>query len=110
MKQLRLLLPPLAAALLLVACGGDGDKKPSTPPIADITAAPPPAVTATPVSGGTFAPGPSVRLDELQGFAWQREGAGLLAYSRRDVQLVDAAGAARSVYSVAGGEVVLGVA
>src|SRR3954471_6424596 len=79
----------LAAALLLVACGGD-DKQPSTPPIAEVTAAPPPGVTVTPAAGGTFTAGPTERLAELQGLVWQREGAGLLAYNRNEVQLVEA--------------------
>ena len=110
MTPLRPALLALAAALLLVACGGD-DKQPSTPPIAEVTAAPPPAVTATPVAAsGPFAPGPTARLGELQGLVWQRDGAGLLAYSRTEVQLIDASGAAKSVLRAAAGESVIATA
>jgi WD40 repeat protein len=111
MTPLRLAILALAAALLLVACGGD-DKQPSTPPIAEVTAAPPPSATATPAApaGGTFTAGPTARLAELQGLVWQREGAGLLAYNRTEVQLIDASGAARSVLKTAPGESVVAVA
>jgi WD40 repeat protein len=111
MTSLRLATLALAAATLLVACGGD-DPKPSAtqPPIANVTAAPPPSTTAMPTMAGTFTAGPTARLDQLQGVVWQREGAGLLAYNRSEVQLIDASGAARNVFRAAAGETVIAVA
>jgi WD40 repeat protein len=96
----------VALGALLVACGGD-DAPAKTPPIADVTAAPPPAATPTPSPAGPFAPGPTARLEGLQGIVWQREGAGLLSFGRTAVQLTTATGATSNVFTAGPGETVL---
>ena len=90
----------VALGALLVSCGGN-DAPAKTPPIAEVTTAPPPAATPTPSPAGPFAPGPTARLDGLQGIIWQRENAGLLSYNRNAVQLTNAAGATSNVFSAA---------
>src|SRR3954471_14835797 len=107
MRSVRF-LPALLVGFLMIACGSD--KKAGPPPeataipvgtaLAVTATAAPASPTPQAVSSG-FRMAGTAKLANVTGLVFQRSSAGLLAYSRTDVQLIDAAGTAKSLLTVA---------
>src|SRR3954468_9841700 len=113
MRSVRL-LPALIFTIVLVACGGGSDKKGPPPEATAIPAGTALSVTATavpvtptPQVSGSFAKTGTAKVPGLQKLVFQSGGTGLLAYSRGDVELIDAQGMQKSVLTVADPQTVI---
>jgi WD40 repeat protein len=111
------LLPVLLVSFLILACGGGSDNKKGPP--AEATAIPAGtalAITSTALPGtptpqpvGGFIKSGSAKVPELQGLVWQRGGNGLIAFSSKDVELVDTQGTQKSLLTVTDPEAISSV-
>src|SRR4051794_22005954 len=107
MRSARL-LSVLFVSILILACGSGSENKKGPPPEATaVPAGTALAITSTALPGtptpqpvGGFTKSGSAKVPELQGLVWQRGGNGLIAFSSKDVELIDTQGAQKSLLMV----------